>query len=468
MGKMPKVLVADDNTDVHAALRLLLRLQGMEGRFAASPAEALDQLDASVDTLLMDMNYARDTTSGREGVALLEAVRARDPSLPVVIMTAWGSVEGAVECMRLGVVDYVTKPWQNDALALTLRNAVELGRARRTSAVLSEENERLRGDHTMIAQAPAMQPLRRLLERVAPSDASVLITGEHGTGKEVTARYIHEHSARARGPFVAVHAGSVAEGVFESEMFGHVKGAFTDARTERRGAFTQADGGTLFLDEIGTMPPSQQAKLLRALETGEISPVGSSRRSRVDVRLVAATNADLVREAREGRFREDLLYRINTVVAQLPPLRERREDIPLLAARALERWTHRRGRPYRLAPSAQAALLGHRWPGNVRELEHAIERAVLLAHGDVLDADDLGLHPARLTSSSAPAAPALIDPSGLDAMTLEEAERFLIERALARTSGNVSEAAAQLGLSRSALYRRLARFGLGGDGGDER
>ncbi len=462
MGKTPRILVADDNADVHAALRLLLRLHGMEGRFASSPAEALDRLDGA-DALLMDMNYTRDTTSGREGVALLEAVRARDPSLPVVIMTAWGSVEGAVECMRLGVADYVTKPWQNEPLALTLRNAVELGRARRTSALLSAENERLRGDQTMVADSPAMQPVVRLLERVAPSDATVLITGEHGTGKEVTARFLHDHSARRDAPFAAVHAGSVADGVFESEMFGHVKGAFTDARTERRGAFAQADGGTLFLDEIGTMPAGQQAKLLRALETGEISPVGSSRRTRVDVRLVAATNADLDRDARAGTFREDLLYRINTVVVRLPPLRDRPDDIPALAARALDRWSRRRGRPYRLAPSALTALLAHPWPGNVRELQHALERAVLLAPGDLIEADDLGLR----APAERPATPSLAPPAGFDDMTLEQAERALIERALARTAGNVNEAAVRLGLSRSALYRRLARFGLGGDAGDD-
>jgi DNA-binding NtrC family response regulator len=460
MGRPARVLVADDNTDVQAALRLLLKLGGLEGRFASTPAEAIELLGTDIDALLMDMNYARDTTSGGEGVRLLEVVRARQPDLPVVVMTAWGSVEGAVACLRLGALDYVQKPWDNDRLLLTLRNAAELGRTRRTSATLAAENDRL-GGAQLVAEAPSMRPIAALLERVAPSDASVLVMGEHGTGKEVVARFLHTRSLRARGPFVPVHTGSVADGVFESEMFGHTKGAFTDARAERRGAFSQADGGTLFLDEIGTMPLGQQAKLLRALETGEISPVGSSRSARVDIRLVTATNADLDREAREGRFRPDLLYRINTVIVRLPPLRERREDIPALAAQALDRWSRRRGRPYRLSPPATAALLTHPFPGNVRELEHAIERAVLLSAGDTIGPDDLGLGAGSSAAPRPAAAPAAFP---FDDVTLEEAERILIERALARASGNVSEAAARLGLSRSALYRRLARFGLGGEG----
>jgi DNA-binding NtrC family response regulator len=299
-----------------------------------------------------------------------------------------------------------------------------------------------------------MEPVLRVMERVAPSDANVLITGEHGTGKEVVARRLHASSRRAARPFVAVNAGALGEGVFESELFGHVKGAFTDAKADRAGAFELADGGTLFLDEIANMPASQQAKLLRVVQTGELSRVGSSRLVRVDVRVLSATNADL-REPAAGGFREDLLYRLNTVELHLPPLRERKDDIPRLAAHFLARCAARSGAlAAGFGADALAALVEHPWPGNVRELEHTVERALLLATGPLITAADLGLR-ARGRG------PALED------MTLEDAEKHLIQRALARAGGNVSEAAQLLGLSRSALYRRLQHHGLGkGEPGD--
>ncbi|RYZ39165.1 MAG: sigma-54-dependent Fis family transcriptional regulator [Myxococcaceae bacterium] len=454
-----RILVADDQSDVLEALRLLLKRDGYTVVSAQSPSGVLATLDAEdVELVLMDLNYARDTTSGREGLDLLGQLRARDALLPVVVMTAWGSVEGAVEAMRAGARDYVQKPWDNTRLLATLRTQLELARALRRTRRLEEENQHLRreqgGRSPLVGESRAMLPVRRLIERVAPSAAPVLVTGEHGTGKEVVARLLHAASPRADRPFVAVNSGGLSEGVFESELFGHVKGAFTDAKTDRIGCFELADGGTLFLDEIGNMPLGQQAKLLRVLQTGELHPVGSSRMRKVDVRVVSATNVDLGRAVTEGRFREDLLYRLNTVEVLLPPLRERREDIPLLAAHFLAAQGQRYGRPgVHLSPDALEALLAYPWPGNVRELEHAVERSLLMATGDRVEAEDLLLKRAGQGPGGS---------ARLEEMTLEEVERYLIERALGRQDGNVSEAAKALGLSRSALYRRLQYYGIKG------
>ena len=450
-----KILLADDQPDVLEALRLLVKAEGFAPTLARSPAAVLAAVEAGdFEVVLLDLNYTRDTTSGREGLDLLPRLRELDPTLPVVVMTAWGSVEGAVEAMRRGARDYVQKPWDNARLLATLRGQVELGRALRRTRQLERENAALRGElPSLIAGSRAMAPVMRLIERIGPSDANVLITGEHGTGKEVVARFLHASSRRASGPFVPVNAGGLAEGVFESELFGHVKGAFTDAREDRVGCFELADGGTLFLDEIGNMPLAQQAKLLRVLQAGELSPVGSSKVRKVNARVLSATNVDVGAEVRASRFREDLLYRLNTVEIHLPPLRERREDIPALAAHFLEAYARR----YRIDgaafdPSAIEALLGHSFPGNVRELEHAVERALLLAPSGLIRAEDIALR--------RPSQPA----TRLEEMTLEEAEGHLIARALARTGGNVSDAARALGLSRSALYRRMQHFGLRGAG----
>jgi len=366
-------------------------------------------------------------------------------------MTAWASIDGAVEAMRRGARDYVEKPWDNRRLLATMRTQVELGRALRKSQRLEIENRRLRreGLPELVAESPAMQPVLRLMERVGPSDANVLILGEHGTGKEVVARWLHAASARAERPMVAVNLGGIPDGLFESELFGHVRGAFTDAKTDRIGRFELAEGGTLFLDEIANLPLPQQAKLLRVLETGEYERVGASRARRGDVRVVAATNADIHAEVKAGRFREDLLFRLNTVEIRLPPLRERRADIPLLAAHFLHRYAARyRKAAMEFTPDAMEVLLRHSWPGNVRELDHAIERAMLMAEGGRVQARDFGLD----GGGGAAAA--------LDQMSLEDVERVLIQKALTRAAGNVSEAANALGLSRSALYRRLKRHGL--------
>ena len=450
-----RILIADDQPDVLRALKLLLAPEGFEVEQAASPAGVLTALErGDFDAALIDLNYARDTTSGREGLDLLPRIRALDSLLPVIVMTAWGSVQGAVEAMRRGARDYIEKPWDNDRLLSTLRTQIELGRALRAAERLAQENRMLRGGANgelpdLIADSRAMRPALTLIERVGPADANVLITGESGTGKEVVARRLHALSGRAGKPLVPVNAGGLSEGVFESEMFGHVKGAFTDARSDRVGYFEMADGGTLFLDEIGNLAPKQQARLLRVLQTGEMQRVGSSRIRKVDVRVISATNMDIQASVAAGEFREDLLYRLNTVVIALPPLRDRPEDVPALADHFLARSAARYGR--RLGgfdADARRAMVGYRWPGNVRELEHAVERAVLMAQGDVVRAADLGL-PAGGAAGSA-----------LEDLTLEEAEAVLIRKALDRCQGNVSRAAEALGLSRSALYRRLQAHGL--------
>jgi len=449
----PRILIADDQRDVLEALRLLLKPEGFEIELAQSPAGVLAALEArDFDVALLDLNYTRDTTSGKEGLDLLSRIQTMDPTLPTIVMTAWGSIEGAVEAMRRGARDYIEKPWDNARLLATLRTHVELGRALRRSQRLESENRLLKkaGVAELIAESRAMRPVLELIERVGPSDANILITGEHGTGKELVARWLHAVSPRASRPLVIVNAGGLSEGVFESELFGHVKGAFTDAKTDRIGYFELADTGTLFLDEIGNMPLTQQAKLLRVLQTGEFQRVGSSRTRRVDVRVISATNVDIHKEVAEGRFREDLLYRLNTVEIHLPPLRERREDIPLLANHFLAQQARRYGRPVTgFDPEAMRALMAHAWPGNVRELEHTIERAVLLARDSLIRPEDLGLRPRSVEAAGR-----------FEDMTLEEAERLLIQKALARYDGNVSRAAEALGLSRSALYRRLQQFGL--------
>jgi DNA-binding NtrC family response regulator len=445
------VLVADDDPDILAALRLLLRGEGFGVEAVGSPARVIAAVEAGdFDAALLDLNYARDTTSGREGVELVARLRDLDPTLPVIVMTAWGSVEGAVAAVRGGARDYIEKPWDNARLLATLRNQIELSAALRRARRLELENRLLSpAAPTLLAESPAMRPVLDLIARVGPSEANVLVTGEHGTGKELVARILHAASPRAGRGIVTVNVGGLSEGVFESELFGHERGAFTGARAERVGRFELADGGTLFLDEIANVPLGHQAKLLRVIQTGEFERVGSSRSRRVSVRLVSATNADLHAEVTAGRFREDLLFRINTVEIRLPPLRDRRADIPLLGACFLERHAHRYGKRLTgFEAGAQEALLAHAWPGNVRELDHAVERAVLLAQGDEVRAADLGLKTADggLTA--------------LDQLTLDEVERELIRRAMRRFDGNVSEAARTLGLSRSAFYRRLQRHGL--------
>ena len=394
MSGPPCVIVADDQEDVIEAVRLLFKREGLEIVTARAPSEVESAVSQrTFDAALIDLNYVRDTTSGKEGLDLLERLLALDRGLPVIVMTAWGNVEGAVEAMRRGARDYIQKPWENARLLATMRAQIELRQLLKRSRRLEHESLRQRRDALpeFIAESRAMKPVLRILERVGPSDANVLVTGEHGTGKEIVARLLHSVSARATKAFVAVNAGGLSDGVFDSEMFGHVKGAFTDAKADRMGCFELADEGTLFLDEIGNMPLVQQAKLLRVLQTGELHPVGSSRLRHVDLRVISATNGDVRREVREGRFREDLLYRLNTVELHLPPLRDRPEDLSLLAAAFLTKQTAWYQKPVEgFEPAAMSALLEHPWPGNVRELEHVIERAVLMAQGTRVALEDSG------------------------------------------------------------------------------
>src|SRR5580693_1992237 len=395
MSRDGRVLIADDQPDGLEALRLLLKGEGFEIESAASPMGILAALESrDFDVVVMDLNYSRDTTSGQEGLDLLTRIQGGDAMVPIVVMTAWSSVDLAVEAMRRGARDFIQKPWDNARLLTIVKTQVELSAALRRGQRLEAENRLLRTDGrpSLIAESPAMQPVLQLISRVGPSDANVLITGEPGTGKEVVARTLHAVSVRANRPMVTVNAGGLAEGVFESELFGHVKGAFTDAKTDRVGRFELADGGTLFLDEIANVPLNLQAKMLRVLEVGEMERVGSSRTKRVDVRVISATNALLDAEVQAGRFRQDLLFRLNTIEIHLPPLRERREDIPALAAHFLG--TH--ARRYRKAlqgfdPPAMQALLENPWQGNVRELNHVVERAVLMAQDNVVRSGDLGL-----------------------------------------------------------------------------
>lgn len=448
----PRVLAADDQQHILEAIELLLKPHGYKVDVVRSPELAREALsNEQYDAVLIDLNYTRDTTSGREGLDLLSEIVSQDSALPIIVMTAWGNVELAVEAMRRGARDFIQKPWENERLLSILRTQVELRQALLQAERLAAENRLLhaQGLPEFIAASPAMAPVLESITRIAPSDANVLISGEHGTGKEVAARTIHTLSLRKHKPLIAVNTGGLAEGVFESELFGHVKGAFTDARTDRIGRFELSDGGTIFLDEIGNVPLRQQAKLLRVIESGEMERVGSSRTKKVDVRVISATNADLKSACEVGLFREDLLFRLNTVEIHLPALRDRREDIPALAMHFLSQNASRYRRQVKgLDPAALRSLLQYSWPGNVRELEHTMERAVLMCRTEQIQAADLGLSAQRGQGQN------------LEELSLEAVESILIRKALQRFQGNVSQAAETLGLSRGALYRRMEKYGL--------
>jgi DNA-binding NtrC family response regulator len=445
-----KILIADDQADVLKALRLLLKPEGYVIKTASSVEEIIDVVNSiDLDVVLMDLNYIRGETSGRQGLDLLKRISQIDESLPVVVMTAWGSIELAVEALHHGARDFVQKPWKNERLLSVLRTQVELGRALRKGKKLSQEIDYLKdqGRKMLIAESPAMRPVLETIAKVGPSDANVLITGENGSGKGVVAQALHSVSRRRDKTLVTVNAASVPETIFESELFGHIAGAFTDAKSDRMGRFQLADEGTLFLDEIAAVPVNLQSKLLRVLESGEFEPIGSSRTCRVNVRILSATNADLDQEVIAGSFRQDLLYRLNTVCIHVPPLRKRPEDIPLLAAHFLQEYvTKYRKAITGFSDTALKAFLDYPWPGNVRQLDHAIERAVLMAQTQILDLSDLGLQPVEQKRPY------------FESMTLDQIECWAVRRAMNQHGGDISKAAQALGLSRAALYRRLEKY----------
>src|SRR5246500_332820 len=448
---MIRILIADDQRDVLEAMRILLKGEDYQTEGVTSLAGVFHALEKKEYALvLMDLNYARDTTSGQEGLSAIPKIQTIDNTLPIVVMTAWASIELAVDAMKRGARDFVTKPWDNQRLLMIVRTQIELAAALRRERKLEAENELLRGTMPdLIAQSPAMRPVVEMISRVAPSDANVLITGENGTGKSLIARAIHALSRRSSRTMITVNMGGLSETLFESELFGHVKGAFTDAKTDRAGRFELADESTLFMDEIANIPLNQQAKLLRVIETGEFERVGSSKTLHANVRIISATNANLADEVAAGRFRQDLLFRLNTIEIALPPLRDRREDIISLANNFLRIHAQRyRKQLAGFDETARDRLMQHSYPGNVRELDHVIERAVLMARGSQIKGNDLGLTTAGGESKS------------LEDMSLEEVEAFLIKKALARNNGNARKAAESLGLSRSAFYRRLQQYGL--------
>jgi DNA-binding NtrC family response regulator len=446
----PHILIADDQLDVLRALSLLLKPEGFQIETASSVADIINAVkEQDFDVILMDMNYVRGETSGHQGLDVLSSIRQIDDTLPVVVMTAWSSIELAVEAMRRGARDFIPKPWKNERLLTVLRTQIELGRALRKGKQLEQENILLKDQsvQSLIAESPAMWPVLEAITKVGPSEANVLITGENGSGKGVVANALHAASTRKNRTMVTVNTASIPETVFESELFGHVAGAFTDAKANRLGRFKLADGGTLFLDEIASIPAKLQSKLLRILESGEFEPIGSSKTCRVDVRVLSATNADLSTEVANGEFRQDLFYRLNTVEIHVPPLRQRKEDIPTLAMHFLGSYVMK----YRKSitgfdPEAMQALCSYHWPGNVRELDHAIERAVLMTQHELIKTGELGLAPTKLNQLQ------------LENITLEEMERRAIHKAMDRFDGDISKAAIALGLSRAALYRRLEKF----------
>ena len=450
---MSTVLIVEDDPAVAGALSLLLDLHDVPSRVARNAAEALSALaEGRVRLVIQDMNFRPGATSGDDGAALFRALRRADPGLPVLLMTAWTSLETAVALVREGAADYFGKPWDDTKLVASVRNLLRLRALEDESARARSERAASRADlaarhdlRGLVYESEAMHRLVSLAVKIAPADVPVLVTGPNGAGKERIAEIVQANSRRAGGPFVKVHAGALPHDLLESELFGAESGAFTGAHRTRAGRFEAAHGGTLFLDEIGTLPPEGQVKLLRVLQSGEFERLGSSLTRRVDVRLVCATNADLPRAIREGRFREDLYFRLNVVELAVPALKDRPDDVLPLAS-ALLAFFAAPGPVPALSPAAQRALLAHSWPGNVRELENRLRRALLVGGGGVLD-------PASLGFEDGPKAAA-------DAGRADSAERAAVESVIVKHEGRVSQAAEELGLSRQALYRKMERLGI--------
>ncbi len=450
------ILIADDEESIRHVLVVLLEGRGYQVRAVADGEEALRELQArDYDALVTDVRMPK-----MDGLQLVRAAQAASPETTIIVMSAYGSHELAIEAMKAGAYDYLGKPFRPDEVLLVLRKAEERERLRLENLRLRREISRARGPGQLIAEAPAMREVMRVVEKVAPTTTTVLIEGESGTGKEVVARALHELSPRAERPFVAVNCGSIPEALIESELFGHAKGAFTNARTAKRGLFEEADGGTLLLDEVGELPLPLQPALLRVLQESEIRRVGDSRVTKVDVRILAATNRDLAQLVQAGRFREDLYYRLNVVGLKLPPLRERAEEIPALSARFLERHGTRSGvAPRRLSQNALELLVRYRWPGNVRELENALERALVLSEEDEIEPEAL---PAPVLASAEPLpVPSALDPGDFSVKRAQRVlEADLIRRALQQTAGNRTRAAELLELSPRALLYKIREYGL--------
>ena len=443
-----RILVVDDQAHIRDSLTLMLEPEGYDVLEADSPSAATQSLEThDVDLVIMDMNYTVDTTSGEEGLALIEAIRQKDNVLPIVVMTAWANIDISVKAIKRGANDFIEKPWNNARLLSLIQNQVSLARERQTNRRLTEAVKQGEKASNIIANAPSMRSVMALIERTAVSDANILLTGESGVGKSLFAGVIHRLSERREAPMISVNMGALSDTLFESELFGHQKGAFTDAKANRMGRFEMADKGTLFLDEIANIPMGLQGKLLRVLESGEYEPLGSSKTRHANVRIISASNVNFQEEIEANRFRQDLLYRLNTITIDIPPLRERKEDIAPIANSLLAHLAKKYRKPdMRFGKDALDALMAHSWPGNVRELSHCVERAILMAIGDEISHHDLGLMPSQNTDD-------------FMQLTLEEAEKRLIANALDVHQGNVLLAAEKLGISRAALYRRLEKYG---------
>lgn len=453
---MPKILVVDDNKDILVAARLLLKQAGYTVHTEETPDVIPTLLkNESYDVILLDMNFTKDVTSGSEGIQWLNRILEIDPSIIVILMTAYGDVNTAVKAMKQGATDFITKPWHNEKLLATISVAVNLRSSRREVENLKSKQQQLSADidqkyHDMIGASPAMQNVFETIEQVAQTDASVLILGENGTGKELVARALHRRSLRADQVFISVDMGAIPETLFESELFGHVKGAFTDARADKPGRFEVASDGTLFLDEIGNLTLSMQAKLLRVLEERQVTRLGSHQPRDIDIRLIAATNAPIHELAEKKEFRQDFLYRINIVEIHLPPLRQRVEDIPLLIDYFLQTYAKRyKKENIRVSTGAMTKLQAYRWPGNIRELRHALERAVIMAKSNVLQPLDFLFAPETQQEGLV-----------FDSYNLDEIEKMIIRKVLDKHQGNISHAAKELGLTRTSLYRRMEKHGL--------
>ncbi len=460
-----KLLLVDDDPDVLLAARLLLKRHVGAVDIEKNPEKLPFLLNNNrYDAIVLDMNFQRDVSSGREGFAWLDRILDIDPRARVILFTAYGDVEMAVRAIKAGAVDFVLKPWQNDKFLDTIRGAVE---GRKQSEEEKEELPKGKDKKSSFINqsiiGSAMRPVLDTVAQVAPTDANVLILGENGTGKDLIARAIHDLSLRRDKPFVSVDVGALTESLFESELFGHVKGAFTDARDDRAGRFEEANGGTIFLDEIGNLTPSQQARLLTVLQQRQVTRVGSNKARTLDVRLICATNADLNERVTERAFRQDLLYRINTIELHLPPLRERPTDIGLLADYFLKKYAKQYNRSLSgLSPALLGEMKQYRWPGNVRELQHAVERAVILARPELARPDTTGstagmmLEPGNFVFRKDGNAASPVN----ETLQLEDMERQLIQQAMQKYRGSITDVARELGVSRQALYRRLEKFGL--------